>query len=681
MTQILRQSTQIKVVIGPVVAVGDGFTPVTTLALGTADEAEIIKSDAAAVTDISAATFAAITSADGYYNLTLTTSHTDTVGLLTVLINDDSLCLPVKATFQVVEEAIYDAMFAASATGLLPANVTQWNSSAVATPTVAGVPEVDVTHWIGTAAATPSVAGVPEVDVTHVGGTLQTAGDLYASLGDVLDATTCWNGITSGAGTTTTLVDTALTQADTDYWVGQWVKFLDGVAAGQVRLITGFNPATDTITFAPATTQAIASGVAYIFIPAAMVDAKLANTTHGGPIADLELRDVAIGGTTDFTGAVVAANAGNQIKGIDSFTAAGKAELQAEANDAIVANRLDELLAADSDIDGAAPPTVGSVFHELMSKTAGSFTFDQTTDSMEALRDRGDAAWITATGFSTHSAADVWAAATRTLTAATNITSTGGTITVTSGGVTLANGVTHGGSTAILSLTRIIVAASGNNTAVQITGAGVGKGLGITGGDEGAGVAISSGLTDGNGVEIYSFAATPLYINDWTGASTGAIKLISNSGQGGVDGALLGLINGVAGTIQTLDALDTAQDSQHSTTQAKTNLITDIYHADINLCIDATNSRDEYTVTWFKNGVRQTSVTLGKIEVIKRADGTALIAADTAMTQIGSTGSWKYDASTVERTTAGEAVIVIVEATIDSAERSFSRVVMRDSTA
>lgn len=117
MSQILRQSTQIKVVIGPVVAVGDGFTPVTTLSLSTADEAEIIKSDAGSVTDISAATFAAITSADGYYNLTLTTSHTDTVGLMTVLINDDSLCLPVKATFQVVEEAVYDALFAASAAG------------------------------------------------------------------------------------------------------------------------------------------------------------------------------------------------------------------------------------------------------------------------------------------------------------------------------------------------------------------------------------------------------------------------------------------------------------------------------------------------------------------------------------------------------------------------------------
>lgn len=54
---------------------------------------------------------------------------------------------------------------------------------------------------------------------------------------------------------------------------------------------------------------------------------------------------------------------------------------------------------------------------EIRATGAGSGTFDETTDSIEALRDRGDTAWITATGFSTHSAADVWAVGTRTLTA------------------------------------------------------------------------------------------------------------------------------------------------------------------------------------------------------------------------------------------------------------------------
>lgn len=73
------------------------------------------------------------------------------------------------------------------------------------------------------------------------------------------------------------------------------------------------------------------------------------------------------------------------------WNAAWDAEVQSEVEDALVAHRLDELLNADSDIDGAAPPTVGSVFHELMTKTTGSFTYDQTTDSLEALKDGASA--------------------------------------------------------------------------------------------------------------------------------------------------------------------------------------------------------------------------------------------------------------------------------------------------
>lgn len=47
---------------------------------------------------------------------------------------------------------------------------------------------------------------------------------------------------------------------------------------------------------------------------------------------------------------------------------------------------------------------------ELRATGAGSGTFDETTDSQEALRDRGDAAWTTATGFSTLDASGVRAA-------------------------------------------------------------------------------------------------------------------------------------------------------------------------------------------------------------------------------------------------------------------------------
>jgi len=81
--------------------------------------------------------------------------------------------------------------------------------------------------------------------------------------------------------------------------------------------------------------------------------------------------------------------AGTLAKGTDitGFNDLSAAQVNTEVDTAIADARLDELLAADSDIDGAAPPTVGSVFHELLTKTAGSFTYDQTTDSLEAVRD------------------------------------------------------------------------------------------------------------------------------------------------------------------------------------------------------------------------------------------------------------------------------------------------------
>jgi hypothetical protein len=96
------------------VAIADGITPVTTLTVSGADEAEALRAGTATL-DISGATFAAVTGADGWYDLTLSTTATNTVGELLIVINDDSLILPLFAVFQVVEEAVYDALFAAGA--------------------------------------------------------------------------------------------------------------------------------------------------------------------------------------------------------------------------------------------------------------------------------------------------------------------------------------------------------------------------------------------------------------------------------------------------------------------------------------------------------------------------------------------------------------------------------------
>lgn len=349
--QYLKADTATKVVVGPCVAVGDGFTPVTTLSLSTADEAEILKHDAAAVTSISSNTFAAITSADGYYNLTITAAQLDTEGRLTVLINDDSLCLPLRHDFMVVNANVFDSLFAAATTDYLQVDATQIVGAAVSTTTAQlGVNTVNAggTAWGSGAITAASIAsnaiaaakiasnaitaakiatdaitaakiaanaiGASELAAdaaTEIGAAVWDAAqashvaagsfgviateiaDILTDTGTTLDGKintidTVVDGIqtdldnatdglgaiktavdalpttdiaivtgTADSGTTTTLVDAARTEADTDYWEGDILVITSGTSSGQARTIVGFTPATDTITVEPAFTQAI----------------------------------------------------------------------------------------------------------------------------------------------------------------------------------------------------------------------------------------------------------------------------------------------------------------------------------------------------------------------------------------------------------------------------------------
>ena len=239
-----------------------------------------------------------------------------------------------------------------------------------------------------TAAATDNIAFYPPVNVTHIGATAQTANDNGADINEILTDT----------GTT---LDGRIPAA-----------LVGGRIDANVGAISGDATAADNA-------EAFFDGTGYAgtnnVIPAVTTTTNLTNAPTAGDLTATMKTSV----QTAAAAALDAENGANFTA--IPWNAAWDAEVQSEVEDALVVHRLDELLNADSDIDGAAPPTVGSVFHELLTKTAGSFTYDQTTDSLEAVRDRGDAAWVTATGFSTHSAADVWSVATRVLTAGTNV--------------------------------------------------------------------------------------------------------------------------------------------------------------------------------------------------------------------------------------------------------------------
>ena len=117
------------------------------------------------------------------------------------------------------------------------------------------------------------------VDTTEIGAAGAGLTDITGRLPSALTKGT------ADSGTTTTAVDAARTEADTDYWKGSWIRFTSGTISGQTRLISGFTPASDTITFTPATTQAVGTNT-YEIIPAGDIDTVSTLTGHTAQTGD-----------------------------------------------------------------------------------------------------------------------------------------------------------------------------------------------------------------------------------------------------------------------------------------------------------------------------------------------------------------------------------------------------------
>jgi len=176
--QILKADTQVIVRIGPFVDSTDGVTPETGVTLGAADQAELLKHNGAATVDISASTWAAITGCGGWYDLTLTTGNTDTEGLLTVVVQDSSVCLPVFAHFMVVNANVYDSLYAAAAADYLQVDAIQISGDTQSATDLKDFADA------GYDPATNKVQGVVLTDgcTALTGNTAQT-GDSFARLG------------------------------------------------------------------------------------------------------------------------------------------------------------------------------------------------------------------------------------------------------------------------------------------------------------------------------------------------------------------------------------------------------------------------------------------------------------------------------------------------------------------
>ena len=125
MSGSLKADTVVYVKVGPFVDATDGVTPETGVTLGAADQAELLKPGTTNTTDISGNSWGAITGCDGWYWLGLTAANLDTEGIITVVIQDASVCLSVWREYEVRSANVYDSLHAAAATDYLQVDQLQ----------------------------------------------------------------------------------------------------------------------------------------------------------------------------------------------------------------------------------------------------------------------------------------------------------------------------------------------------------------------------------------------------------------------------------------------------------------------------------------------------------------------------------------------------------------------------
>ena len=218
MAQILRQSTAVDVLIGPFVDLTLG----TGAEVGESPSVSLSKNGQALAAKNDATT--PVHDANGYYNCELDATDTNTVGTLVLIVAATATAREVRHEFQVIEEALYDGIYAAAAVRV-PADTTAINGATSAA--------IRAEHYF----------------------------------------TAMFRAASGSSWTTTTVADaTNLTQSETDFWKGGILLVAQGTYEGLARLITAFDPATDTITFTPALPGAPAANDDYLIIPHAMVD-------------------------------------------------------------------------------------------------------------------------------------------------------------------------------------------------------------------------------------------------------------------------------------------------------------------------------------------------------------------------------------------------------------------------
>ena len=398
----LKQSAAINVLFYAHDAAGD---PVTGLTNGSFTAKRISK-NGGAFADLTAT----ITERErGWYLLPLASGDVDTLGVMTIILTAASI-KQVNLQFRVVlvlSEDLSSRIPAALVGGRMDSNTSYWNGAAVATPNVAGVPKTDLTLIDGLATTSPlatlnlkrlvitNTDTSPAVNISNTNVGAGTAINVTSTAGAAMSLTGQTNALAlvsngssaamriagnTGAGlqvVTTSGIGLQILGGG----IGAGVQIVGGVT-GRGLEVKGGATSGDAAFF-----QAQASGHGIRIDGFGTGHALFAT---GGATSGDGLR--AVGGGT---GVDINADLFGTING---FTTAAKAELESEANDALVALKLNLLLAAATTL--SSDVHLDSVVGQMLD-AGTSWTYDRTTDALEVIstitgstpNDIADAVW------------------------------------------------------------------------------------------------------------------------------------------------------------------------------------------------------------------------------------------------------------------------------------------------
>jgi hypothetical protein len=387
----LRQSTASQVVeLGPFVDDTDFKTAETALTIANTD---IKLRKEAGTTHVNKNSGGATHIANGYYHATLDATDTNTVGQLDAHVNVAG-ALAVWNRYYVLEEAVFDALYAAASTGLLPANVTQFNG--VAATSTGGRPEVNTTHAAGTAWNSGAIGAATLASDTITAAKIAASAITRAKLAPDTGLQSIRSD-TALAGAATTIDLDAAAAATNDYYNGAFILLTGGTGAGQGRFITDYDGAAKRATVDQAWITNPASGTTFAILPggiqdvaAAVWNASRASYNTGGTFGQ---------GVASVQGNITGNLNGNVVGDVQGSVSVGDmqpsalAEVNAEVDTALADIHLDHLIAA---ADPGGVVANSSFLAKLVSKSAtpAFSSYTNTTDSLEALADRLPAALV-----------------------------------------------------------------------------------------------------------------------------------------------------------------------------------------------------------------------------------------------------------------------------------------------